>query len=339
MDKKPTVALIGVGHMGSMYLKLLEELQKNNKCSLIAVCDTDEEVFKRLSENLSIPMFLNLKEMVEKVKFDAAIIATISSSHFEVAKLLIESGIKYLLIEKPVVTNIEDLKKLKDITEKNDVLISAGFTEVYNSVSQGLQQYVRKNTLKYINFSRIGLWSPKNNEKDIDVLQDIFIHDLAVLNMAKNLNDVAEKSIFMSDKNPKTGFCEFSTVKLVFKDGSVANFVSDRNGAMKIREVEVLFQDFYGIFDYMEQTAKIYRKGEISPLGDKIWYSQSYNGCTVRYVNNPLMDEIIDFINVVAGIKDKTLTSEHWYECTEFVEQLRRSSFLKSKEKELKFTR
>ena len=57
-------------------------------------------------------------------------------------------------------------------------------------------------------------------------------------------------------------------------------------------------------------------------FGENIWYSQKYDTVQVRYANNPLLDEIKDFILAVEN-KGQTRVSEKWFEVTELVEKIR----------------
>ena len=53
---------------------------------------------------------------IQKQKFDLCIIASSSVSHFKNAQFALSIGIKYILIEKPICTTLQDFQKLKKIS-------------------------------------------------------------------------------------------------------------------------------------------------------------------------------------------------------------------------------
>jgi predicted dehydrogenase len=231
------------------------------------------------------------------------------------------------LIEKPVVVSIDEAQQLKEISERKKMLISPGFTEVYNSVTTGVKNYLKEDAgFEYIDFFRVGQKTIKNDTKDIDVIQDLMTHDLAVLSELIDISKVSTICGSLSSYNKNSNLYELSSVNLMFSSNSFARFLCDRNGTVKIREFSVSKENMYGKFDFMDQTAKIMKKGNIEAFGDNIWYSQNYNTVKVRYSNNPLMDEIKDFILSV-GKQSETKVSQRWFQITSTIENIRESLY------------
>ena len=57
-------------------------------------------------------------------------IATPPSTHFEIAKLCLENNI-HVLVEKPMVESLDELKQLNEIA-RNDLVLMSGHTYLYN---------------------------------------------------------------------------------------------------------------------------------------------------------------------------------------------------------------
>lgn len=316
------ICLVGLGNMGRLHLKNLMLLQNTGICKLSCVCDIKKELADDISAKYGVPGYYSTEAMLEKERFDAAIIATTTSSHIMIARQMIKNKIP-VLVEKPVCKSMEEAEELKMLSENEGVLISPGFTEVYNSVVTGIKQKLsRDKDINYIDFFRIGQKAPRNDTKDIDVVHDLMIHDIAVLSYLIDIDSIAEISGYLSSYNKLSRQHDTSCVSMRTKSGNIIRFMCDRNGTIKIRKFTITMDDMFGEFDYMDQSANIYQKGRLDAFGDNVWYTQSCDAVKVRYSNNPLYDEISDFINAVINGKS-TLVSDSWYKVTVITEKIR----------------
>jgi|LSQX01.1.fsa_nt_gb predicted dehydrogenase len=320
------IGLIGLGNMGRLHLKNLILLQKSGVCKLTCVCDIRNERVEEISIRYKVPGYNCVDTLLEKESIDAAIIATTTSSHFMLAKQLIKNKIP-VLVEKPVCTNSEEAAELKKLSESEGVLLAAGFTEVYNSVVAGVKQMLsQNNNINYVDFFRIGQKSSRNDTKDIDVVHDLMIHDIAVLCHLIDTDCIVNISGCLSCYNELSGQYDTSCVNVQTDSGIIIRFMCDRNGTIKIRKFTITMNDMFGEFDYMDQSANISKKGKLDAFGDNVWYAQSCDAVKVRYSNNPLSDEITDFINSVID-KKSTLVSDDWYKITLMTEKIRNALY------------
>lgn len=320
------VCLVGLGSMGKLHFKNIKKLEDEGYCKIKCICDSNKEITDKFSLEYGIAGYYNVQELIEGNKIDAAIIATTSSSHFEIAEIFLQNKIG-VLIEKPVCLNEEEIIKLKVLSEKKRILVSAGYTEVYNSVVTGISKYLLDNNgFDYIDFLRIGQKSERNKYKDIDVIQDLTTHDLAVLYNIIDIKSVTKISGMVSSYNEVSKMNDFACINLQFSNSNICRILSDRNGTIKIRKLSIANSSAFGEFDFMDQTANINKSGNLSAFGDNIWYSQNYNAVKVRYSNNPLYDELKDFITAVA-LERETKTSDMWFDITMLVEKIRQNIY------------
>lgn len=316
------LALVGLGNMGKLHLKNIKKLENDTLCKLTCICDIDKNLTDYYKKHLKVKGYYNIEKMIEENNFDAAIVAITSVNHFHVSKLLIENK-KPVLIEKPVVVSIKEAEELYRISKEKNTFISAGFTEVYNSVSTGIKNYLENNTcFNYIDFYRIGQKTKRNDTKDIDAIQDLMTHDLAVLSEIIDINTLKDVYGTVSCYNEYSKKYDLANVNLIFNNGIIARFLVDRSSSVKIRKFNLSKEDMYGEFNFMDQTTKIMKKGSIEAFGDNIWYSQNFDCAKIRYSNNPLMDEIKDFIFAVQN-KSETKTSQSWFNITKTIEYIR----------------
>ncbi|MCP4218455.1 MAG: Gfo/Idh/MocA family oxidoreductase [bacterium] len=129
------VALIGCGRIGS----LLEEdplrrkpashmggiLTLAPRVKSVVVCDIDEERLARCKEKWNpAGTYTNYKRLLKVEKPDIVVIATWTSSHMEIALRAASSGVKGIVLEKPVAVDPGQARKVIDICrEKNIPLV------------------------------------------------------------------------------------------------------------------------------------------------------------------------------------------------------------------------
>ncbi|GAA0085618.1 Gfo/Idh/MocA family oxidoreductase [Clostridium sp. CTA-7] len=316
------IALIGIGSMGKLHLKNILELQNKDVCKLELVCDIDQDKVNEICSDINVVPYYSLEKCLE-AEFDAAIIATTSNTHYEIAKKLLMKK-KHVLIEKPVVLNLAEADELKKIANENGVTISAGYTEIYNSIVTGVDKLVIDNgNPNYFDFYRIGQKTTKNDIKDIDSIQDLLTHDLAVLYSVIKVDKISNVSGLLKSYNKKSGKYDFSVVSFLCNDNIVVRFNADRTSSVKIRKFNMSNEDFFGEFDFMDQIVQVSTKGNIEAFGENVWYSTNKNSVKIRYANNPLKDEILDFINSIE-YKIQSKTSLIWYDVTKTIEEIRK---------------
>ena len=96
--------VIGVGHLGSIHLKLLNE---SSYFELIGFHDNDLEKSKIFSND-----FTFFKQSIKLIKsVDVIFICSNTPTHYSIAKTCLEHN-KHIFIEKPITTTIEEAKEL-----------------------------------------------------------------------------------------------------------------------------------------------------------------------------------------------------------------------------------
>ncbi len=105
---KIKIAVIGVGVMGSHHVKDIHEL---GNLELVAVCDIDHSRADRYAQEYGVPAFYDHREVLEKVKPDAILIATPHYDHPPISKAAFEHGI-HVLTEKPIGVHVIAAKEM-----------------------------------------------------------------------------------------------------------------------------------------------------------------------------------------------------------------------------------
>ena len=65
------IAIVGTGIIGIDHIKAIAQVREAELCAL---CDVNEEVVKKLSEEYNVPYFTNYKDIPGNVEVDAVIL-------------------------------------------------------------------------------------------------------------------------------------------------------------------------------------------------------------------------------------------------------------------------
>lgn len=119
--KKLTSVLIGAGNRGCIYADY--SLIAPEELEIIAIIEPNDLRRNDAGKKYNVPenrRYINLEDFInDKIQCDFVINATMDSLHYHTAKLLLNNGYN-MLLEKPIVSNEDELKELQKITrEKN----------------------------------------------------------------------------------------------------------------------------------------------------------------------------------------------------------------------------
>src|SRR3989344_2095828 len=96
--EKLNVAVVGVGAMGKSHARIYSGMENVN---LTAVCDTNKETAKAISQMYNTNHYNDFKKMVKKEKIEAVSVCVPTIFHKKVADHIIKNKIN-LLVEKPI---------------------------------------------------------------------------------------------------------------------------------------------------------------------------------------------------------------------------------------------
>lgn len=323
------IGLVGVGNMGSKHAKVLRMMHEEKKCEFVASCDLIEERASKAVHGINGRKYQNFDNMLKNEYLDGLVIATPTSEHSKMALSAIKKGIN-VLIEKPVSLRLEDSIKIYEEAKKHDVKVGAGLTEVFNSVVKNLIEMVKKRSLS-LNiaiFNRFGFKNSKNDLKDMDVIYDLMIHDIAVIFELLEYPEMSVIGARTLQMNKKSGFYDAATAFLT--DGK-SNIIlnSSRTSEMKVRNFYMDFDELYLQGDYMDQKLNIFSssKFEFSEALNNLWYNMAFKHYTARYTNNPLYDEDSDFIESIEKGNQPKIGPNKWIKIMRMVDEIENHLF------------
>lgn len=129
------IAFIGCGRVASL---LEDDPLRGKPCThagafskiegilIDAACDIDSERLKTFGEKWGIPennRFIDYKQLLAEHIPDVLVISTWTESHAEITLYAINRGVKTILCEKPVASNLKDAKEMMDTAKKNNAIL------------------------------------------------------------------------------------------------------------------------------------------------------------------------------------------------------------------------
>lgn len=121
-----TISVIGLGNRGTEYMGFLKAFH-SSKVQLHSLCDIRQQALDDIAPKFGIPkerQYLSSDEFFKKgVVSDALIITTQDASHYEITKAALETGYKYILLEKPVSGTRDEYVELRDLAKEKDALL------------------------------------------------------------------------------------------------------------------------------------------------------------------------------------------------------------------------
>lgn len=277
MDKIK-VAVIGVGHLGSLEAKIYKEIKN---CSLAAVCDTDKARLDEISAVLKVPGYLDYNQLIGKV--DAATIAAPTKMHYPIAQTLLKHKI-HTFVEKPFTANLREADRLIEIAKTNGLILQVGHIERFNSAFSAAKKLIKDP--KFIECHRLSAFP--NRSLDVGAVLDIMIHDIDII---LGLVPSKIKTIESVGVNVLTRFEDIANSRVTFENGCVANLTASRVSDEVMRKIRIFQEDTYISLDYKEAKASVYRKA-----GPKI----SRENLPIEK-EQPLQKELQAFIDCVSG--------------------------------------
>ncbi len=139
--KKIKFGILGLGRVVDFRVAkmFLNEL-KNSKVT--AICDKNNKKLKKFTKKFECKSFKSLKEFM-KEDFDFVYIATESGNHFKHILYSFKNN-KNVIVEKPPVLKVFELKKLDKIAKKKKLKFFAVFQNRYNKSVQYLKKEINK---------------------------------------------------------------------------------------------------------------------------------------------------------------------------------------------------
>jgi predicted dehydrogenase len=247
-----TVAVIGFGYWGP---NLVRNWNQNPNVRLKTLCDIDP---KRLELAQSQYHYLNTvqdyHEVLNDPEIDAVNVVTPISTHFQIARDVLNAG-KHVLVEKPLTASSAEALELIDIATKKNLILMVGHTFLYSPPVLKIKEYIRDGLLGKIDFAQMTRINLGRLKHDYNVIWDLAPHDFAILEYW--LEEMPE-AIQVTGKAARIHqVCDIAFINLLYPDGILANLHLSWLSPVKLRQTYLVGDKKMVVYDDTHPTEKV----------------------------------------------------------------------------------
>jgi predicted dehydrogenase len=221
-------AVIGVGYLGTFHAqkyKALCEGAFSGKIECVGVCDSSAEQSQKVASSLALPSFVNPKDLLGRV--DLVSIATVTQSHFDLAKMFLENGV-HVNVEKPIAATSEQGRALIKLAKEKRLILSVGHSERFSPAYKALEARASKPL-----FMELQRHAPyKSRGADVSVVHDLMIHDI---DLALNLDKSEVKVLSAQGGRLISPTLDWARCELAFASGARAHISVSRMASAMTR--------------------------------------------------------------------------------------------------------
>lgn len=275
------LAVVGSGAFGRNHVRVLSRLPG---VELVAVIDSDLARAQQLVTEHGSQAFASLDAIPA---CDAAIVATPTITHEEVASRLLSKGID-VLVEKPIAASAEAGERLARLADEQGRILQVGHLERFNPAVLALEKALT--VPLFFEIHRLSIFTPRS--LDVDVVLDLMIHDL---DLVLSLTQDMPQEIRAAGISVLSNKVDIANVRLSFASGCIANLTASRVSVEQVRKLRLFQPGEYISLDYHRQDATRFSVGpaESGPL-PKIGFEQ----LKVDRIE-PLESELLSFCEAV----------------------------------------
>jgi predicted dehydrogenase len=240
------VGIIGTGYLGRLHARVLTEIPEAH---VVGFVETNDAIAAEVESSLKIKRFPSVAALASEI--EAAVVATPTTSHPDVARELLEGGVD-VMIEKPITATADEAKSLIELAAQKNRIIQVGHVERYNPAIVAIAELVRPT--RFFEAERLGVFVPRS--LDVDVLLDLMIHDLNLVLSLFRQPVVEVRAVGVPVLTDKV---DMTNVRLELANGAVANLTASRVSQERVRKQRFFGGDYYVSADTKEQEVKGFR--------------------------------------------------------------------------------
>ncbi|MBF0362294.1 MAG: Gfo/Idh/MocA family oxidoreductase [Oligoflexia bacterium] len=313
-NSKIAVALIGFGHLGRFHA------QKVAQAGAELVCIIEPNQNRKEIASVEFPqakIFNSLEEVeAEGEGFDAAIIAAPTSQHFSLIKELFKND-KHIFCEKPICSSQEEIAELEEIlattnANKKNLVLQVGHSERFHQAFEILReisggQAITLSAGSSIVINRLAPYKPR--ALDVDVVQDLMIHDIDLLLYL--FKEMPTKITVPTAHKFVSNYFDYVVADFEFASGRHARLRAHRDYPKTLRELEIINSSGSYLVDLFQNeihyTEREKREGEVKKISyqkrDHLLLQQKHFYNSIINHANHTSKSIVPFEEGIAALK------------------------------------
>ncbi len=171
------IAVAGAGHWGP---NLIASFYQGRESDVAWVVDPDRTRLAEVKERFpDLETTCEFGDALGDAKVDAFVIATPTSTHFELAKSALESG-RHVLVEKPLASSVAEARALVELAESVGRILMVGHVFLYNSAAQQAKRHLSDGDLGRVYYMSMVRTNLGPIRVDANAAWDLASHDISL---------------------------------------------------------------------------------------------------------------------------------------------------------------
>lgn len=296
------VAIIGIGAIAKKaYLPILSVMKDVE----LLISTRNKEVLEEVSNKYKIDRAYNKIENLLKEDIDAAIISTHADGHYEIAKKLLEKGVK-IYIDKPLTYNLEKSLEIESIAKEKNLIAMVGFNRRFCPKIKELKDKGKADIIVM----------EKNREYPPGDIRKFIVEDF--IHVVDTLRFLMDEEIRNMDINFSKEGNNLNNVVVTFKgDNTTAIGIMNRTAGITEENIEYMTKGNKYVVEDLVDTFEINNRGKLKTTfggWENTLYKRGFEDIinhflsSVREVNKPnpsiedsiithrICEEIVEYI-------------------------------------------
>ena len=246
------IGVLGAGHLGKIHIKCILDIPDYDLCGFY---DPDDENASFVESEYGIRRFDSLSALIAEA--EVVDIVTPTVSHFECASEALRKS-RHVFIEKPVVTTLDEARRLIALSEEAHIKVQVGHVERFNPAFIAARPYFRQPM--FIETHRLSQFNPRGT--DVPVVLDLMIHDIDIVLSVVNsdIHRISASGVSVISDTP-----DIANARIEFNNGCVANLTASRISMKNMRKSRFFQKDAYIAIDFLEKETEILRLKDVDP--------------------------------------------------------------------------
>lgn len=252
------IAVIGAGHWGP---NLIRNFNNGRTSTVVKVIDRDETRLAQVHQRFNdIETSSDATDAFNDSSVDAVVIATPTSTHFELVKAALEAG-KHVLVEKPIAHDIESSEALVGLATKVEKILMVGHVFLFNGAIREAARIIDNGGLGkifHISMVRTNLGPIR---MDVDASWDLAAHDISVANYLLKSQPLTASAVGGDWINKGIADAVFATLR--YPNNVLVNLHVSWLNPRKVRDITIVGEQMMLTIDdmNMNEPVRIYDKG------------------------------------------------------------------------------
>lgn len=246
------IGVAGCGYWGERWLRVLQETPW---CDLVAAADPVQarrDLIRR--RHPATRPHADTRDMLASGELDAVVIATPTSTHYELAHLALEHGV-HVMVTKPMCGTVGECELLAALAHRHGRVLAVDHTYVYTAAVRHLHRLYHGGDLGamlYLDSVRVNLGLIQH---DCDVIWDLLPHDVSIFRYV--VGELPSEVLAVGSDPLGFGHASVAHVTLFWKDGLTAGVHLNWLSPVKVRRMLIGGSRLMVVYDDVEPTEKL----------------------------------------------------------------------------------